>query len=80
MNLSKPENAEALEDVRSGKMTVRSARAQLAQKQINPAKSDEKKLYELIKKTAKLAIQLECDRQTFVNECVAAFDAESLRI
>jgi hypothetical protein len=78
MNLSKPENAGALEDVRSGKMTVRNAIAQLTQKQINPAKSDEEKLYELIKKTAKLAIQLKCDRQTFVDQCIVAFEAENL--
>jgi hypothetical protein len=80
MNLSKPENARVLEAVRSGKMTMRSARVQLTKKQINPAKSDEAKLYELIKRTAKLAIQLECDRQTFVDECIAAFEAESLSI
>ncbi len=78
MNLSNPENAKTLEDVRSGKETMRNARKRLAKKQTNPARSNEEKLYRLIDKAARLAIQLDCDRQMFVDECVAAFNAETL--
>jgi hypothetical protein len=75
MNLSKPENAQVLEDVCSGKTPVANARKLLAKLQRNPAKSEIKKLSEVIEKAAKHAVQLGYKRQSFIDDCIAAFNA-----
>lgn len=75
INLSKPENAKVLEDVRAGKETVANARKLLAKRQTNPARSDKEKVLEAIEKAATQALQFKYSRRMFLDDCDAAFDA-----
>jgi hypothetical protein len=68
MNLSKPENAQVLEDVRSGKITVTNARKLLAKRQGNPARSDGERLSKVIEKAAKQTVQLKYKRKSFIDD------------
>jgi hypothetical protein len=77
LNLSKAENANILEAIRSGKETIRNARKLLAKKQMNPARSEEMALSLMIEKAAKYAIEAEFGRDAFLEYCADAFDFQS---